>query len=226
MSTRPQTFFDAHATAFDSIYLSQSWLERWFNRAFRQAVYERFNLAIGESGDPAGKTVLDVGCGSGRYMVEYARLGARRVVGVDYSTTMLDLARDLTAAQGVSDRCEFLPGDFLKLSFDHPFDIVLAMGVFDYVAQPRVFLSRMVELARGTVIASFPGRSRLRMRLRRIRYRLRNCPVFFYTEPELHQIVGEAGLSDYRLAFIPHSGTGFILIGQTGQHQAKLAEQG
>ena len=148
-------------------------------------------------------------------MVEFARRGASQVVGVDFSENMLDLAHNLTSTEGLQDHCEFLQGDFLELDFPHRFDVVLAMGVLDYISQPHIFLRKMVNLSQGIVIASFPGRSTLRMTLRQLRYRLRNCPVFFYSEPELHQMAQAAGLENYELIFIPHSGTGFILIGQT-----------
>ena len=217
MSKLIREFFDAHAETFDSIYLNESRLSRWFNWTFRKAIYERFDMAIRESGDVTDKTVLDVGCGSGRYVVEYAKRGAHRVVGIDLSSKILDLARNLAIQEGVQSRCEFLQGDFLELDFNHPFDIVLAMGVFDYLDRSQMFLRKMVNLSQGLVIASFPGRSSLRMHFRRLRYQLRNCPVFFYSEPELHQIVRGAGLSNYKLIFIPHSGTGFVLIGQVGQ---------
>lgn len=223
MSKLIREFFDAHAETFDSIYLNESRLSRWFNWTFRKAIYERFYIAIRESGDVTDKTVLDVGCGSGRYVVEYAKRGARRVVGVDFASKMLDLARNLAIQEGVQDRCEFLQGDFLKLDFSHQFDVVLAMGVFDYVGDPQMLLGKMVNLSQDVVIASFPGRSILRMHFRRLRYRSRNCPVFFYSEPELHQIARGAGLSNYKLIFIPHSGTGFVLVGRAGQlHRRKV----
>lgn len=217
MSKSTREFFDVHAESFDSIYLNESRLSRWFNLAFRKAIYERFDVAMRESGDVTDKTVLDIGCGSGRYVVEYVKRGARQVVGVDLSSKMLDLARNLAIREGVQGRCEFLQGDFLELGFTHQFDVVLAMGVFDYVDNPQMFLRRMVNLSRGVVIAGFPGRSIFRMHFRCLRYRLRNCPVFFYSEPELHQIARGAGLDDYKLIFIPHSGTGFVLIGQVGR---------
>src|SRR4030042_5022352 len=39
-----------------------------------------------------GKKVLDVGCGSGVFMLEFIKRGAE-VIGLDYSQKMLDLAK-------------------------------------------------------------------------------------------------------------------------------------
>lgn len=216
MTNLVRTFFDSKALTFDSIYLNESRFSRWLNLTFRKAIYERFNIAIRESGSINDKTILDIGCGSGRYMVEYAKQGARKVIGVDFSPQMLELARKLLIQEGVQERCDFVQGNFLELGFTDKFDVVLAMGVFDYVENPQVFLQKLVNLSRGIVIAGFPGKSILRRHLRWLRYRLRNCPVFFYSETEIHRLANGAGLDDYKLIFIPQSGTGFILVGKIG----------
>ena len=51
-------------------------------------------------GELAGHSVLDAGCGSGRYLLHALRRGATRVTGVDLSPAMLDRARaELGACQ-------------------------------------------------------------------------------------------------------------------------------
>ncbi len=215
MSQLTKQYFDSHAVTFDSIYLNESRLWRWLNGLLRKAVYERFRIALQASGDVSGKTILDIGCGSGRYAVEYARRGARRVVGVDLAPNMLALAKRLAEQEGVQAQCSFLPGEFTAIEFDEQFDIVLAMGVFDYVVDAPSFLRAMKDRSQDLIIASFPGKSVLRMRFRQWRYRLQHCPVFFYSEPELHNLARAANLQDYRLVFMPYSGTGYVLIGQT-----------
>ncbi len=150
-------------------------------------------------------------------MVEYAKRGARQVVGVDFSNEMLGLAQDLLVKEGVRDRCELLQGDFLELEFKHQFDVVLAMGFFDYISQPHIVLNKMVNLSKKIVLASFPGQSLLRMHFRRLRYRWQDCQVYFYSESQLHQLAREVGLNNYGLIFMPQSGTGFVLVGQVAQ---------
>ncbi len=216
MAESQADFWNAHADSFDSIYREDSRFRQWFNTTFRRSIYERFRLALQQSGDVTGKTVLDVGCGTGRYMVEYAKRGARRVVGLDFSPKMLALGRDLATREGVGERCEFMKGDFREVQLDDQFDVVLAIGVFDYIADSQRFLDKMVDTCRGTVIGSFPGTSRLRMYLRRPRYRLQGCPLFFYSESELRNMAERAGLRDFDLIFIPQSGGGFLLVGRPG----------
>lgn len=213
MDVRTKQYFEAHAAQFDSLYHEGKPIQRMFNRLARKAIYERFAITFEKSEPIAGRAVLDVGCGSGRYSLEYARRGAARVLGVDFSVPMLEIASRLAQERGVADRCEFRQADFTEFSLNEKFDVVIAIGFFDYQAQPVDVLRRMAAHCRGRVIGSFPGRSLLRMPLRKARYWLDNCPVLFYREDEVRQIAREAGLTHVEIVPIRSSGTGYMLIG-------------
>lgn len=58
-------------------------------------------------------TVVDVGCGSGILAFVAAKLGAKRVYGVDLSAPAVDAARRNAEMLGLSDVCEFRHGDLL-----------------------------------------------------------------------------------------------------------------
>jgi 2-polyprenyl-3-methyl-5-hydroxy-6-metoxy-1,4-benzoquinol methylase len=213
MDKRTQRYFHQHAEQFDSIYHNGRPLQSAFNRTFRKAIYERYAITFEQSEPLAGKTVLDVGCGSGRYAVEFAKRGAARVVGLDYAPGMLALARNYAAANGVADRCEFIQGDFTTYAPGERFDVAIAIGVFDYQDKPVEFLTRMAERCRGRIIASFPGRSLIRMPLRKFRYWLGDCPVLFYTEDQVRDLGRKAGLG-VEIIPIHSSGSGYMLIGK------------
>jgi len=214
--------FERDAQSFDAIYrVERSWFSRRFNRIFRKAIFERYEITFAEAGDVTDKTVLDVGCGSGVYSADFARRGARRVVGVDFSANMLALAAQEAAAQGVADRCEFRREDFMTSASDESFDISVAMGVFDYLPQPVAFLRKMALQTNAKVIASFPGHSVVRERLRTLRYRLSGKGrVFFYRQADVASIAADAGLREVRIIPIRSSGTGYILVGE-GRHAAQ-----
>jgi 2-polyprenyl-3-methyl-5-hydroxy-6-metoxy-1,4-benzoquinol methylase len=208
--------FEREAQSFDAIYrLERSPFSRWFNKTFRKAVFERYALTFAHAGDVEGKSVLDVGCGSGVYSVDFARRGAGRVVGVDFSAGMLSLARKEAEEYAVADVCQFIQANFLDLSFPEPFDVSIAMGVFDYLPDPLTFLRKMAAATTGKVIASFPGHSPVRERLRRLRYRVgRKGDVYFYSEADVRRLATEAGFARFSLVPVRSSGTGFVLVGE------------
>ena len=143
-------------------------------------------------GNLEGKRALDVGCGSGRYPVEFARRGAE-TVGLDFAPAMVEMARRAAAAAGVAERCEFLAVDFMGWSPPHPFDICLAIGFWDYIAQPEPFLEKMRQTTTEKAVFSFPVRWTMRTMTRWMRLRLNRCPVYFYDEGQIRRLLERAG---------------------------------
>lgn len=78
-------------------------------------------------GDPTGKRVLDIACGTGRHSIELAARGAV-VTGIDVSTSMLERARELAAKKSV--KCQFMEMDMSNLGDTEmgEFDLVLCLG--------------------------------------------------------------------------------------------------
>ena len=58
-------------------------------------------------------TVVDVGCGSGILAFVAAKLGAKKVYGVDLSAPAVEAARRNAEMLGLGDVCEFRQGDLL-----------------------------------------------------------------------------------------------------------------
>lgn len=208
--------FEREAESFDAIYrLERSPFWRLVNTTLRKAVFERYRITFEQAGDVTGKSVLDVGCGSGVYSVDFARRGARRVLGVDLSDNMLKLAEGEAQRHGVADRCEFVRADFMELDPEEKFDVSIAMGVFDYVPEQVPFLRKMVSLTSGKVIVAFPGHSLLREPARRLRYKLAGKgDVFLYGRDDVERIATEAGLKDREIIRIDSSGGVFVLVGR------------
>jgi ubiquinone/menaquinone biosynthesis C-methylase UbiE len=70
--------------------------------------------------------VLDAGGGNGRWAIPMAKKGCR-VVLVDISEGMLNIARQRVAAEGLHDRIEVRKGDIRKLDYpDETFDFVFS----------------------------------------------------------------------------------------------------
>lgn len=206
------TYFDKASTTFDTFYDRQrSAFMQWVDRKFRSDVFERYRLTF-ETIEPLnGKTVLDVGCGSGPYVVEAARRGGKRVVGLDMAQGMLDLGRQRAAAAGVADKCEFILGVFPQDSPQETFDYAIVMGVMDYIADPLPFLSALAKRVRLHAVLSFPSKHWFRTPLRKVRYWLKRCPVYFYEPLQIEELSKAAGFSNIKVEKIPGAGMDYFV---------------
>lgn len=84
-----------------------------------------------EQSDPTVfRKVLDVGCGTGGWLIEMAKAYPQmtRLIGVDISSSILNFARAQAAVAGVDDRIEFLMMDALRM-------LEFPNGYFDLVNQ-------------------------------------------------------------------------------------------
>jgi 2-polyprenyl-3-methyl-5-hydroxy-6-metoxy-1,4-benzoquinol methylase len=207
--------FNRDAKDFDAIYrLERSPFWRTVNKTLRKAVFDRYRITFERSGDVTGKSILDIGCGSGVYSVDFARRGARRVVGIDFSAKMLEIARAEAQRFNVQDRCQFVQGDFRDTEFSERFDISIAMGVFDYLAEPEPFIQRMAGVTDGLVLASFPRPSLIRGSLRKLRYLLSGRgSVRYYDEASMRAVVAAAGFASVELIPLRASGGGYVVAG-------------
>ena len=80
----------------------------------------------------ADRIVLDVGCGSGRFTMAMAMMGARLAHGVDLGATSLETARRVAKEAGLPN-VEFRVGDALALPYDdQSFDFVWCNGVLHH----------------------------------------------------------------------------------------------
>jgi SAM-dependent methyltransferase len=88
-----------------------------------------YNLELHE-GDVAAQAVLDLACGSGDYTRRYKIRGAKRVVGMDISQRMIDLA--LRAEAETPLGIEYLTGDVSDPATLGEFDLATAFGLLHY----------------------------------------------------------------------------------------------
>ncbi len=81
----------------------------------------------------AGKTLLDLGCGTGRLAVEaVASLGAARAHGIDLSPVAVEHARALAEAAGVADRVTFEAGTVARDTLPAA-DVTAGLGLLDWL---------------------------------------------------------------------------------------------
>jgi SAM-dependent methyltransferase len=194
--TRVRKRFRAKAQAFDDLYEDERPLARWL----RPGLFRRRALAIETVRAYDSPRVLDVGCGSGRIGEFVLEAGTGRYLGIDFSEPMIELARARLAR--FHDGAELMLGDFLDASIEGPFDVVLALGLFDYLPAPHRFSRRMFELCAsgGCVVGSFPSWSLFKGPVRKVRYEwIGDCPIFNYSRRELELMLGASGFDPVEL---------------------------
>ena len=104
----------------------------------------------------SGRSVLDIGCSEGFFLLEAERRGAARIVGMDSAagiTEKVDLLRELTGSD-----IEFRPSTVYDLSIApaESFDLVIFLSVFQHLDHPYRALD-LISAATGiTAIMEIP----------------------------------------------------------------------
>lgn len=193
--------FDVDAERFDAIYrdADKSPFARFVDNRWRGVVQRRLDLALTELAPLADRSILDIGCGSGRYCHAFAERGAARVVGIDFAPAMIEIARRIAGDQDLRDRCEFRVGTFPDdVGDDERFEASTAMGFFDYVEDAEAHVRAMREHTTGVMLMSFPKALEWRVPLRRLRFVAHGCPLFLYREHDVRDLLSRAGITDAR----------------------------
>ncbi len=197
---RQKSFWDEEITNFDSIYSHQkSRFSNFLDTVFRWDMYERFNYTIRNSEPIQGKSFLDVGCGTGRYSLEFTRLGASRVVGLDIAEKMVEACRRRAADQQVADRASFIQSDLMNYIPESEFDIAIGIGLFDYIKDALPVIARMRKCVSDRAIMSFPRQWTWRAPVRKARLGLKRCDVYFYTTKEIETLLRKAGFARHTI---------------------------
>jgi SAM-dependent methyltransferase len=186
-------YWDKIAPQFDTIYSGKkNPVSRTLDHWLRRDMYERFHWVMRKAGAAPGQSICDVGCGSGRFVSALAQKGAR-VTGLDFAPAMLDLARNLVQQEGTADRCDFVLSDVIDWKTDRKFDLVIAIGFWDYVAEPLARLKVIRSLTRDRFLSAWPRAGTFRASVRKVRLKAAGCPVYFWTRAQVDDLLNQAG---------------------------------
>ncbi len=103
----------------------------------------------------AERPILDVGTGTGRAALLFARGGAY-VTGVDASEQMLAIARQRAKAEGVA--VKFVVGDAHELDFpDRAFDVSVSLRMLMHAPDWRRCIAELCRVSERLVIVDYPS---------------------------------------------------------------------
>jgi len=126
---------------------------------YSEASVARFLKRFGGPIEFDGKTVLDIGCGSGGLCVEAARRGASEVIGLDIeikSKSSLEYLRE--RASDVDGRVQFFETTgSLEVVAGRQFDLVISKDSFEHYDDPETFIHSIVPLIApgGSLVIGF-----------------------------------------------------------------------
>ena len=197
---RARSYFDRLAPEYDRAFREEGRgpLNALVNRLFRGRTFARrmrlLEALFGELG-LAGKTVLDLGCGSGQVSLLAASMGAK-VHAIDIAPRMLAIAREAASRAGLAERVRFEEGDVSECPLLEA-DLVLLVGVIEYYRDFASLVRRAAGSTRGALVVAHTRRVLYRMALRRLLFWLEGGSVYFHP---MRDVVAAGEAAGLRLA--------------------------
>jgi len=200
---RVQSNFESYARSFDEIYGSpekKSLLAHSLDKWLRKSMFLRFRETLKNIKDSDAYSILDVGCGSGRYCAEFLKMG-KMVTGVDIASEMLSLAQELCKKEVPEGQVKFINGNYLDVDLGEKNDAAVLMGLFDYIENPQPLLKKLQLDINSTILASFPKKNNFLNSIRKVRYHFyKNCPLYFYSRKELESLFKSCEFDDFSIS--------------------------
>ena len=87
----------------------------------------------------------------------------------------------------------FVLSDVLDWKTSESFELVIAIGFWDYVADPLARLQVIRKLTGRTFLSAWPRAGTVRMAIRKVRLKVAGCPVYFWRLTEVESYLNQAG---------------------------------
>ena len=139
------SIYNAMAAGYDRF--AEQW-DQAFARGALNSLFSRIEERV-----PTSPVILDAGCGTGRHIQDLlAWTSPSKIVGVDLSEPMLDMAR----RHNPGPHCEFVRSNLLTLPFpDNSFDAVVAIWVLETMGNPGRAVQEFLRVIKPDGIVAY-----------------------------------------------------------------------
>lgn len=120
-------FFDSFAESWDANMIKSQW---------------KIDKILDASNVTEGKTVLDVGCGTGVLIPDYINRKIKKCVAVDISENMIEIAKNKFSEYKSID---FLCADAEAFKFGEKFDSIVIYNAFPHFANRKLLFDNLSE---------------------------------------------------------------------------------
>ncbi len=200
---RVQSNFEAYAHSFDEIYGDsgeKSIVGRSLDKWLRKSMFLRFKETLQSIDHTDIHSIVDVGCGSGRYCAEFLKMG-KTVTGVDIASEMLNLASAICKKEVPEGQIVFINGNYINVELGSKHDAAVLMGLFDYIENPEPLLKKLKNDINKTILATFPKNNSFLNSIRKVRYYFfKNCPLYFYSRMGLENLFKSCGFNQFSIS--------------------------
>jgi len=126
--------------------------ENFFSRFVDNKDISETDDLVLKSVDWKGKTVIDFGCGTGKTAFSIAKLGAKRVFGIDFSESAIEKAKKNYRLTNL----DFLVEE--NLNKMDPVDYIVSCGTLEHQDDPRMTLMNFTQKIKigGSIVLTCP----------------------------------------------------------------------
>jgi SAM-dependent methyltransferase len=104
------------------------------------------------------KVVLDCGCGDGSYTLEFIKLGAKNVIGMDPVDNAIQIAKSKSVQEKLENKISFFVGDIYAIQDAQrsrnlgQIDVVILRGVLHHLSDQMSAIASIAKISNNVII--------------------------------------------------------------------------